>query len=90
MCSDLVLQSSQVSLQPLMFAQQSLDTGQVAAEVVGRHQLLLLFDPADGLVHVPEKKPVSDNSSHVIETIWDINYSKLACDTHFNSFDNRC
>ena len=51
--SYLVLQGSQVSLQPLVLAQQGLDAGQVPAKVVGGHELLLLLDPADGLVHIP-------------------------------------
>lgn len=51
--SCLVLQSSQVSLQTLVFPQQGLDTGQVPAKVIGGHQLLLLLDPADGFIHIP-------------------------------------
>lgn len=55
--SCLVLQSSQVSLQTLVFPQQSLNTGQVPAKVIRGHQLLLLLDPADGFIHVPTEKP---------------------------------
>lgn len=51
--SHLVLQSRQVSLQTLLFPQQSLNAGQVPPKVIGRHQLLLLLDPADGLIHIP-------------------------------------
>lgn len=49
----LVPQGGQVSLQTLVLAQQSLNAGQVSTKVVRGHQLLLLLDPADGLVHVP-------------------------------------
>ena len=51
--SCLIIQSSQVSLQTLMFAQQSLHTGQVTTKVIRGHELLLLLDPADGLIHIP-------------------------------------
>lgn len=51
--SCLIFQSSQVSLQTLMFAEQSLHTGQITTKVIRGHQLLLLLDPTDGLIHIP-------------------------------------
>lgn len=52
-CACLIFQGSEVSLQTLVFTQQSLDAGQVPAKVIRGHQLLLLLDPADGLIHIP-------------------------------------
>lgn len=49
----LLIQSGEVSLQTLVFAQQSLNTGQVTSKVIGGHQLFLLFDPADRLINIP-------------------------------------
>lgn len=51
--SCLVFQSNQVSLQTLVFAQQGLHAGQVTSKVIRSHELLLLLDPADGLIHIP-------------------------------------
>ena len=47
-----------------MLTQQGLDAGQVTAKVVGGHELLLLLDPADGLVHIP----VGDDTISEAET----------------------
>lgn len=64
--TDLILQGSQVPLEPLMFAQQGLNTGQVTSEIVRGHELLFLFDPADGFVHIPaeQKKEKKKNLGH--------------------------
>ena len=51
--SYLIFQGSQVSLKTLVFAKQSLHTGQVSTKVIRGHQLLLLLDPTDGLIHIP-------------------------------------
>lgn len=53
--SDLVTQGCQVSLKALMFALQSLDTGQVMAVVVSVEGLVLLLDPLFSFICISEK-----------------------------------
>lgn len=51
--TDLILQGCQVSFQPLVFPEQGLNAGEVTTEIIRRHQLLLLLNPADCLIHIP-------------------------------------